>query len=82
MRRSTVAMAASPATAGTGGADDKEAAHEGVVREPASAEACGDCHPDQVAADAEQPALATWLAIPTVLAARSAPETRWPNWKR
>jgi hypothetical protein len=58
---------------GTGGTDDKEAAHEGMVREPASAEACGDCHPDQVATD--QNSLHSNLSgYTTVLAARSAPE--------
>jgi len=36
---------------GVGDNMDLEAAHEGLVREPASAEACGDCHPDQVAAE-------------------------------
>jgi thiosulfate/3-mercaptopyruvate sulfurtransferase len=58
---------------GVGGTNDKEAAHENVVREPTSAEACGDCHPDQVATDAQS--LHTNLAgYTTVLAARSAPE--------
>jgi thiosulfate/3-mercaptopyruvate sulfurtransferase len=52
---------------------DFEAAHEGIVREPASAEACGDCHPDQVATDATS--LHSNLAGYTaVLEARSAPE--------
>jgi thiosulfate/3-mercaptopyruvate sulfurtransferase len=58
---------------GTGDTDDKLAAHEGVVREPASAEACGDCHPDQVATDGDS--LHSNLAgYTTVLAARSAPD--------
>jgi hypothetical protein len=58
---------------GVGETSDKEAAHEGVVREPASAEACGDCHPDQVATDAQN--LHTNLAgYTTVLAARSTPD--------
>ena len=38
---------------GTGGSDDKETAHEGIVREPDSEEACGDCHADQVATDGQ-----------------------------
>ena len=58
---------------GTGGTDEKEAAHEGMVREPASAEACADCHPEQVAADASS--LHSNLAgYTTVLSARSAPD--------
>jgi hypothetical protein len=57
---------------GTPGAGGKEAAHEGLVREPASAEACGDCHAEQVATEAGS--LHTNLAgYGTVLAARSAP---------
>ncbi|MGD8623087.1 MAG: hypothetical protein PVF47_13200 [Anaerolineae bacterium] len=55
---------------GTGG---KEAAHEGMVREPPSAEACGDCHPDVVAADAGS-LHSTLAGYETVLAARSAPD--------
>jgi hypothetical protein len=58
---------------GTGDTDDKEAAHEGMVREPASAEACGDCHPDQVASD-ENSLHSSLAGYTTVLAARSAPE--------
>ena len=58
---------------GTGGTGDIEAAHDGLVRDPASAEACGDCHPDQVAADADS--LHSNLAGYTaVLEARSMPE--------
>jgi hypothetical protein len=58
---------------GVGGTDDKEAAHENVVRDPPSAEACGNCHPDQVATDPQS--LHTNLAgYTTVLSARSAPE--------
>ena len=58
---------------GVGDSMDFEAAHEGIVREPASAEACGDCHPDQVATDATS--LHSNLAGYTaVLEARSAPE--------
>ena len=50
-----------------------EAAHEGLVREPASAEACADCHPDQSATD--MTSLHSNLAGYTaVLEARSAPE--------
>ena len=33
---------------GVGGTSDIEAAHGGMVRDPASAEACGDCHPSHV----------------------------------
>jgi thiosulfate/3-mercaptopyruvate sulfurtransferase len=57
-------------TAGTGG---KEEAHEGMVREPASAEACGDCHPDEVAADAGS-LHSTLAGYTTALSARSAPD--------
>jgi thiosulfate/3-mercaptopyruvate sulfurtransferase len=58
---------------GTGDMDEKEAAHEGLVRAPASAEACGDCHPDQVTT--EHGSLHYNLAgYETALAARSAPE--------
>jgi thiosulfate/3-mercaptopyruvate sulfurtransferase len=58
---------------GSGGTVDKEAAHAGLVRDPAAAEACGDCHIDQVAAD--QDSLHSSLAgYEIVLAARSVPE--------
>jgi thiosulfate/3-mercaptopyruvate sulfurtransferase len=58
---------------GVGDNMDLEAAHEGLVREPASAEACADCHPDQVATDPTS--LHSNLAGYTaVLEARSAPE--------
>jgi thiosulfate/3-mercaptopyruvate sulfurtransferase len=58
---------------GTGDTDDKAAAHQDLVREPASADACGDCHPDQVATD--QNSLHTNLSgYWTALAARSSPE--------
>ena len=53
--------------------DDKEAAHEGLVREPVSAEACGDCHVDQVITDANS-LHSNLTGYTTVLAARSAPE--------
>ena len=57
---------------GMGDTEDKEAAHEGIVREPASAEACGDCHPDQVATEGSS--LHSNLAgYGAVLAARSDP---------
>ena len=57
---------------GTGGSDDKETAHEGIVREPDSEEACGDCHSDQVATDGQS--LHTNLnGYTTALAARSEP---------
>jgi hypothetical protein len=59
---------------GVGGVDDKETAHEGLVREPDSAEACEDCHADQAVTD--QKSLHTNLAgYTTALAARSAPDT-------
>lgn len=58
---------------GVSGVDDKEAAHEGLVRDPDSAEVCGNCHPDQVATDGSS--LHSNLAgYTTVLEARSAPE--------
>ncbi|MCL7453239.1 MAG: hypothetical protein M8467_09335 [Anaerolineae bacterium] len=57
-------------TPGTGG---KEAAHEGMVREPPSAEACGDCHPDEVAADAGS-LHSTLDGFTTALSTRSAPD--------
>jgi hypothetical protein len=58
---------------GVGGTDDKDEAHEGMVREPASAEACATCHPDEAAGDAHS--LHTTLAgYTTVLAARSTAE--------
>jgi thiosulfate/3-mercaptopyruvate sulfurtransferase len=57
---------------GVSGAGGMEA-HEGVVREPETAEACGDCHADQVATD--QDSLHTNLAgYVTALTARSAPD--------
>jgi thiosulfate/3-mercaptopyruvate sulfurtransferase len=58
---------------GTGGSSDIAVAHEGMVREPASAEACADCHPEESAA--EPGSLHNSLAGYTaVLAARSTPE--------
>jgi thiosulfate/3-mercaptopyruvate sulfurtransferase len=58
---------------GTEGASEKETAHEGMVREPASAEACGDCHADEVASD--EGSLHSNLAGYTMaMAARSVPE--------
>lgn len=58
---------------GVGDNMDFEAAHEGLVREPASAEACGDCHPDQVAAEPDS--LHSNLAgYETALSARSTAE--------
>jgi thiosulfate/3-mercaptopyruvate sulfurtransferase len=57
---------------GAGNTDDKEAAHEGLTRDPTSAEACGDCHPDQVASEANS--LHSNLAgYRKVLEARSTP---------
>jgi hypothetical protein len=38
---------------GVGDTSDMEVAHQNIVRDPPSAEACGDCHPDQVATDAQ-----------------------------
>ena len=58
---------------GTGDTDEKEAAHEGMVGAPASAEACGDCHIDQVAME-ENSLHANLAGYTEVLAARSAPE--------
>jgi hypothetical protein len=58
---------------GVGGTGGFEEAHDGLIREPASAEACGDCHPDQVAADS-QSLHANLTGYATVLSARSAPE--------
>jgi thiosulfate/3-mercaptopyruvate sulfurtransferase len=56
-----------------GDTSDKEAAHEGLTRDPASADACGDCHPDQVASEANS--LHNNLAGYTrVLQARSSPD--------
>jgi thiosulfate/3-mercaptopyruvate sulfurtransferase len=58
---------------GASGIEDKEAAHEGVVREPDSVTQCGPCHTDTVLAD--QSSLHSVLAgYETVLAARSAPD--------
>ena len=36
---------------GVSGAEDKEAAHEGVVREPDSVAQCAPCHTETVLAD-------------------------------
>jgi thiosulfate/3-mercaptopyruvate sulfurtransferase len=58
---------------GVAASEGKEAAHEGLVRDPASAEVCGDCHPDQVAAEADS--LHYNLdGYSAVLAARSTPD--------
>jgi thiosulfate/3-mercaptopyruvate sulfurtransferase len=58
---------------GTSGASGKEGAHEGMVIDPTSAEVCGACHPDQVAAEADS--LHYNLdGYSTVLAARSTPD--------
>ncbi|MFC2046496.1 hypothetical protein ACFLTC_03130 [Chloroflexota bacterium] len=59
---------------GTGGANDVETAHEGLIREPTSAEACGDCHADQIAADPYS-LHSNLEGYTAVLAARGAPET-------
>ncbi len=53
--------------------DDKESAHEGIVREPASAEACGDCHAGQVGTEVDS-LHANLAGYTTALAARSAPD--------
>ena len=58
---------------GTGGTSNLEDAHDGLVRDPASADACGDCHPDQVAAD-EASLHSNLGGYITALSARSAPE--------
>jgi thiosulfate/3-mercaptopyruvate sulfurtransferase len=58
---------------GASGVEDKEAAHEGVVREPDSVEQCGPCHSETVMAD--QNSLHSNLSgYMQVLAARSAPD--------
>ena len=55
---------------GVSGAEDKEAAHEGVVKEPDSMEQCAACHMETVVAD--QDSLHSNLTgYTTVLAARS-----------
>jgi thiosulfate/3-mercaptopyruvate sulfurtransferase len=58
---------------GEGGTDDKAAAHEGVIRDPDSAQTCGACHPEQVAAESQSLHynLAGYTAA---LAARSVPD--------
>jgi hypothetical protein len=58
---------------GVGDTSDMEVAHQNIVRDPPSAEACGDCHPDQVATDA-QSLHSNLTGYTTVLAARSAPD--------
>jgi hypothetical protein len=58
---------------GTSGATDKEAAHEGVVREPDSVAACGPCHADIATADSTS-LHSTLAGYDTVLAARTTPE--------
>jgi len=58
---------------GTGDVEDKEAAHKGIVREPASAEACGDCHADQVATD-QQSLHSNLKGYWNVIATRSEPD--------
>ncbi len=55
---------------GTGG---KEAAHEGMVPAPDAAEACGDCHPEQVATQGDS-LHATMAGFEAALAARSTPD--------
>jgi hypothetical protein len=57
---------------GVGGTSEKEAAHEGLVRDPASVEACGDCHPDQVASETHS-LHSSLTGYITVLTARSEP---------
>jgi thiosulfate/3-mercaptopyruvate sulfurtransferase len=58
---------------GASGTDDKTEAHSDLVRDPASAEACADCHPDQVASE-EHSLHSNLNGYWEVLAARSAPE--------
>jgi thiosulfate/3-mercaptopyruvate sulfurtransferase len=59
---------------GTSGATDKDAAHQGVVNDPDSAEVCGACHSAIVKADANS--LHTTLAgYTTVLEARGSAST-------
>lgn len=58
---------------GVSGTDDKEAAHEGLVRDPPSAKACAVCHPEQAATEG-QSLHANLQGYWTVLEARSAPD--------
>lgn len=62
---------------GTSGVDEMEAAHEGIVRDPDSMEACGLCHAEitEAHADSLHEDLQGYL---TVLAARSDEES-WPQ---
>ena len=58
---------------GQGDSVFKEEAHQGLVRDPAATEACGDCHADEVAW--QQTSLHAGLnGFETALAARSTPD--------
>lgn len=59
---------------GNGASGKKEEAHEGVLREPISATACGDCHPDTVEHDADS-LHSTLQGYHTVLEQRTTDET-------
>ncbi len=59
---------------GTSGAADKDAAHQGVVSEPDSAQACGPCHSAIVEADAGS-LHSDLTGYTTVLAARGTADT-------
>lgn len=56
-----------------GGVAPIEVAHEGLVREPASAEACGACHPEQVGREAHSLHF-NLTGYRTTLSVRSAPD--------
>jgi thiosulfate/3-mercaptopyruvate sulfurtransferase len=58
---------------GVAGTGDMAEAHEGIVREPASAEACGDCHAGIVETDGTS-LHSNLTGYAAVLEARSAPE--------
>jgi thiosulfate/3-mercaptopyruvate sulfurtransferase len=58
---------------GASGMEEKGAAHEGVVREPDSVEACGPCHADTVATDANS-LHSNLTGYMKVLTARSTPD--------
>ncbi len=59
---------------GDGATDDKEEAHVDMRREPISATACGQCHPDIVETDANS-LHSTLGGYKTVLEQRASPET-------
>jgi hypothetical protein len=59
---------------GDGATDDKEVAHTAMRREPISATACGQCHPDTVHSDADS-LHSTLRGYQTVLEARASDKT-------